>query len=153
MTFEALYARYLPEVLRCACAYGPRDDAEDVAQETFEKAWRAWSRFDGSNPGGWLQVIARNCCYNRSRAYKRRQEVHPTYELDAYREAQGASYRMDDLLSARADLEALRPILVRLTAIQQDALRRACRGDEIGNHKNALRRARLVVRAQREVSL
>jgi RNA polymerase sigma-70 factor (ECF subfamily) len=41
---------------------GSREDAEDLTQQTFERALRAWSRFDpGRGPlGVWLMTIARN---------------------------------------------------------------------------------------------
>jgi len=41
---------------------GTRDDAEDLTQATFERALRAWGRFDPkrSQPRTWLMAIARN---------------------------------------------------------------------------------------------
>lgn len=46
---------------------GGRQDAEDLVQETFLQAWRAWDRFEGrSDPGTWLWAIAARAC-QRSR--------------------------------------------------------------------------------------
>lgn len=41
---------------------GSRGDAEDLTQQTFERALRAWSRFDPERApvGVWLMTIARN---------------------------------------------------------------------------------------------
>jgi RNA polymerase sigma factor (sigma-70 family) len=41
---------------------GTRAEAEDLTQVTFERALRAWSRYDPSRaqPGTWLMAIARN---------------------------------------------------------------------------------------------
>lgn len=47
-----------------------RDDAEDLTQLTFERAVRAWSRFDPSRsrPRTWLLVIARNLVIDHLRS-------------------------------------------------------------------------------------
>jgi RNA polymerase sigma-70 factor (ECF subfamily) len=36
------------------------EDAEDLVQETYERAWKARTQFDGDNPAGWLAIIMRN---------------------------------------------------------------------------------------------
>jgi RNA polymerase sigma-70 factor (ECF subfamily) len=47
---------------------GGREDAEDLVQETFLQAWRAWDRFEGrSEPGTWLWAIAARACQRRKR--------------------------------------------------------------------------------------
>lgn len=45
-----------------AYVVGSRADAEDLTQQTFERAWRSWRRYDESRatPATWLLVIARN---------------------------------------------------------------------------------------------
>jgi RNA polymerase sigma-70 factor (ECF subfamily) len=49
------------------------DDAEDVAQETFIRAYRALDRFDSARPlRPWLLEITRNQSYNWGRAFRRR---------------------------------------------------------------------------------
>lgn len=49
------------------------DDAEDVAQETFIRAYRALDRFESTRPlRPWLLEITRNQCYNWGRAFRRR---------------------------------------------------------------------------------
>ena len=47
-----------------------RADAEDLTQQTFERALRAWSRYDPSKAGvaTWLLVIARNLLVDHHRA-------------------------------------------------------------------------------------
>src|ERR687897_43401 len=41
---------------------GSREDAEDLTQLTFERALKAWDRFDGrrASASTWLMAIARN---------------------------------------------------------------------------------------------
>lgn len=72
--FEDLYARHYADVFRYALVLtNSRDEAEDVAAETFARAWRAWSA--GREPDGpplpWLLVIARNIARDRWRRLSR----------------------------------------------------------------------------------
>lgn len=48
-----------------------RDDAEDLTQQTFERALRAWDRFDARRAavGTWLIAIARNLLIDHYRAH------------------------------------------------------------------------------------
>jgi RNA polymerase sigma-70 factor (ECF subfamily) len=56
-------------------------DAEDAAQESLLRAWRALPRFDGRAPiGAWLHRIATNVCLT---AMKKREHVEPIEEQDA----------------------------------------------------------------------
>lgn len=51
---------------------GDPDDAEDVAQETFLRAWRYLARFDATRPlRPWLLSIASNLASNRRRSVGR----------------------------------------------------------------------------------
>jgi RNA polymerase sigma-70 factor (ECF subfamily) len=47
-----------------------RQDAEDLTQFTFERAWRAWGRYDPerASVSTWLLVIARNLLLDHLRA-------------------------------------------------------------------------------------
>ena len=47
-----------------------RADAEDLTQQTFERALKAWSRYDPrkASVGTWLIVIARNLLVDHFRA-------------------------------------------------------------------------------------
>jgi RNA polymerase sigma-70 factor (ECF subfamily) len=61
-----------------------RADAEDLTQQTFERALRSWSRYDPSRAGvaTWLLVIARNLLIDHVRA-DRSSRRQPLDELDA----------------------------------------------------------------------
>src|SRR5215475_3063551 len=50
-----------------------RADAEDLTQQTFERALRAWSRYDPAKAGisTWLMTIARNLLVDHLRADRR----------------------------------------------------------------------------------
>jgi RNA polymerase sigma-70 factor (ECF subfamily) len=51
---------------------GSRDDAEDLTQQTFERALRAWDRFDPRRAAAstWLIAIARNLLIDHYRALR-----------------------------------------------------------------------------------
>jgi RNA polymerase sigma-70 factor (ECF subfamily) len=63
---------------------GDRSAAEDLAAETFEKAFRTWRRFDPrwSSPRTWLCKIAHNVAIDWFRAEARRRRREDTYARD-----------------------------------------------------------------------
>jgi RNA polymerase sigma factor (sigma-70 family) len=60
---------------------GDRSAAEDLAAETFEKAFRGWRRFDPrrGSPRTWLCSIARSVAIDWFRAESRRTRREETY--------------------------------------------------------------------------
>jgi RNA polymerase sigma factor (sigma-70 family) len=65
-----------------------RADAEDLTQQTFERALKSWSRYDPSRAkvATWLLVIARNLLVDHFRA-DRSSSVQPLEALHAGHEA------------------------------------------------------------------
>jgi len=78
-SFDAVVAEQLDSVYRyLVYLTGDREAAEDLAAETFEKAFRSWRRFDPRRaaPRTWLCSIARSVAVDwfRSETRRRRRE-------------------------------------------------------------------------------
>jgi RNA polymerase sigma-70 factor (ECF subfamily) len=80
--FEKLVARYQNKLIGySARMLGDQDEAEDVAQEVFIKAYRSLDSFRGDAQfSTWIYRIATNLCIDRIRARKRRPQQ--AYSLD-----------------------------------------------------------------------
>jgi len=76
-----LFERYRPQVRRLLVRQAPREEVDDLVQETMIAGWAGLSRFQGkSSVFTWLSGIARNVRSNRARAAGR---IEPTISLDA----------------------------------------------------------------------
>lgn len=76
---ETVYQRYADQVKRFLCASpGTRPGREDLTQETFYRAVKSISRYDGTcKLSVWLCQIAKHCWYD-SLKHKRR---HPAVSM------------------------------------------------------------------------
>jgi len=84
MTFAAAAEQHLDEVYAyLAYLTGDRSVAEDLAAETFEKAFRLWPRFDPARGSArvWLCQIARTTALDWLRAERRRRARENVYAL------------------------------------------------------------------------
>jgi len=73
--FERLVSRYQNKIMGYVgrMVNGDREEAEDVTQETFIKAYRSLDSFRGqASFSTWLYKIATNLCIDRARGKKRR---------------------------------------------------------------------------------
>jgi len=82
--FGALFERYERSIYRYAYhLLGDRDEADDVKQDTFVKAYRALPGFRGECAlQTWLLKIAGNLCRDRHKLRARRQEVALIPEIE-----------------------------------------------------------------------
>lgn len=85
-------------------------DAEDLTQRTFERALKAWPRFDPErgSPGAWLMSIARNLLIDHYRRSGSRPE-EPSADVERLRESESEPRDIDigispELAAALAEL-------------------------------------------------
>lgn len=81
-SFEASMAEFYPALeQRLAVVLRDPEEARDVAQEAYLRAFRAWPRFDGADPRAWLYTIGLRLAFNelrRRRGWLRAlQRAHP----------------------------------------------------------------------------
>ena len=84
--FRALVERHSRAIHRLAYRMtGSAQDAEDVVQETFLKAYRQLSRFESrANFGTWLHRIAVNCSIDLIRSRPHRETSHEDSDLEQF---------------------------------------------------------------------
>jgi RNA polymerase sigma-70 factor (ECF subfamily) len=84
--FEREALPHLDAVYRVALRLaGDASEAEDLAQETMLKAFRAWRQYrPGTNAKAWLLTILRHAFINRYRRAKRRREVADVHEIEPF---------------------------------------------------------------------
>src|SRR3954451_12799421 len=75
--FEELVSRFETRIYRFALHSCRRpEDAAEITQDTFVRAWRALDRFDGSRSlAPWLFAIARRLCIDHHRRQPEPTEV------------------------------------------------------------------------------
>ena len=90
--FRALVEGHSRAVYRLAHRMtGNSQDAEDVVQETFLKAYRQLGRFESrANFGTWLHRIAVNCSIDVIRGRKHQETAHDAADLDTLEGGPGA---------------------------------------------------------------
>ena len=109
--FSQLIRLNIQRVYRTAFAVlRNHDDAEDVAQETFVRAYQSIARFDESRPlFPWLFRIARNLCLNRIERVSKRETA--VAELDYLTDS---SPTPEQSAVATEDLNRVREAVARL---------------------------------------
>jgi RNA polymerase sigma-70 factor (ECF subfamily) len=64
---------------------GSREEAEDLVQDTYARAFRSWQQFTpGTNLRAWLLRILTNLNIDRARRQQRRPETQPLEESDYF---------------------------------------------------------------------
>jgi RNA polymerase sigma-70 factor (ECF subfamily) len=115
MTFEQLYEAYFKDIYRFALwlSHDP-DEAEDVASETFVRAWAQRRRLRTETLKAYLLAIARSVFLDSRRKVKDREDLPgelPDRTPDAHRQAM-----------ARMDLKRVRRVIARLPEPDRTAL-------------------------------
>ena len=125
--FEKLVTAYEKNVYNIALKMvGDPDDAADMTQETFIKAYRALSGFRGDSKfSSWLYRIASNVCLDFLRSRSR----HPQVSLSTVDEDDRATFELPDMrqnpeeqLMKKLGMEAVRRGLEQLPEQQRQIL-------------------------------
>ena len=124
LPFEQIMRRHEREIMRYLLrASGDREDAADLFQETWLRAYRAYPRLEpDSEVRPWLYAIAVNLCRNRARDGARRTAV-----IVADDEANPAADRLGKAHRAHNENDGyaavrLRELMSALPAKQREAL-------------------------------
>ncbi|MDE2079465.1 MAG: sigma-70 family RNA polymerase sigma factor [Patescibacteria group bacterium] len=125
--FALLVDRYLPPVYSFAYRMlGNAEEAEDVAQETFLKAWKNLRRFKrGMNLKTWLFSIARNTAIDGLR--KKRPALFSEFktedeETDFEHRIADTGVSAEERLDAVLDVERLDAALTNLSPLYRDVV-------------------------------
>jgi RNA polymerase sigma-70 factor (ECF subfamily) len=97
-----------------------QEDAEDMVQESYLKAFRFFASFQGTNCRGWLLRIVRNTCYTALGARKLREKEAPL-ELEAD-EAEDPLPLPPVSLDKKATVEAVREAIAALPGEFREAV-------------------------------
>lgn len=101
---EMVDPHYAGLVQRLTLVLHDAEDARDVAQESYLRAWRAWDRFEGNDARGWLHTIGLRMAFNSARGRRRRKAMLPYAAAQ-----QGPTWVPGERLDLWAALGELRP--------------------------------------------
>ena len=122
--------RFAPVVEACTQALfnlaakmtGSRQEAEEIVQETFYRAYRSLGKFDGRTRFlNWLCGIAVNVCRDEGKRHRRSDRSRSVEDLVADPADSGAG-AADERLAARQEEARLRRCLLRLPEGQRAAI-------------------------------
>src|SRR5437764_9623542 len=105
--FRALVERHSRSVFRLAFRMtGNEQDAEDVVQESFLRAYRQLARFEArANFGTWLYRIVANCSVDLMRAKQSRHDQTRSESLDEALELPAADAPGPERMAQSAEIE------------------------------------------------
>jgi len=103
---------------------GSREEAEDLTQQTFERAFRAWGRFDErkASASTWIIVIARNLLIDHHRRNRSARQAPLDESLDQLEHGGGAlatTTPEDQVLGLSPEIEAA---LLQLTQRERELI-------------------------------
>lgn len=101
---------------------GPREEVEDLAAETYLRAWKARSRFQGDDDAAlrWLLQIARNLAID---TYRRRKSRGTAIDLDAaaeYLDLGDDTLGPEAIIASRESFRKLWQLIQELPAEQRE---------------------------------
>src|SRR5579871_5706024 len=105
--FRALVEQHSRSVFRLAYRMtGNEQDAEDVVQESFLRAYKQLGRFESrANFGTWIYRITANCCVDLMRARQARHDLSRRESLDGAEQLPSADGPGPERLAESAEIE------------------------------------------------
>jgi RNA polymerase sigma-70 factor, ECF subfamily len=105
--FRALVERHSRRVFQLALRItGNEQDAEDVVQESFLRAYRQLGRFEArANFGTWLYRIVANCAVDLMRTKWRRTDQHSREIGDGWMETAATGFPGPERLAESAEIQ------------------------------------------------
>src|SRR5438045_6586862 len=122
--FRALVETHSRQVFRLAFRMtGNEQDAEDVVQESFLRAYRQLGRFESrANFGTWLYRIVSNCSVDLMRSRQARHDQSRGDSLDAVADLPAGDLPDPDRLASSAEIERrVRAALAGLSPLERAA--------------------------------
>ncbi|MBI5962939.1 MAG: RNA polymerase sigma factor [Chloroflexi bacterium] len=114
LTFEELYVAYSPDVYRFAnWLSGNANDAEDIAAETFTRAWTNFAIIRTETLKAYLFTIARNIYLESLRKHRDQEalnDIHPDPHPS-----------IEKVLETQSELDQIRAVLLTLAEIDRSA--------------------------------
>lgn len=144
---ERFVAATQPDVIAMCRYLGDRDNAEDLAQEAYERAFASLHRFRASGPARhWLLTITRRTCADATRRRTRRRRTEQrvvTMAHDVRDEftSVGDRVEMDELLYELDDDRRAAFVLTQLTGLRYEEAADIL-GVPIGTIRSRVARAR-----------
>src|SRR5947207_9602020 len=107
--FEEEALEFADQVYRVARRLvGSREEAEDLVQETYARAFRSWRSYTpGTNMRAWLLRILTNLNVDRGRRVQRTPQMQPLEESDYYLANKLASSAGEEVLEQDQVVERL----------------------------------------------
>jgi RNA polymerase sigma-70 factor (ECF subfamily) len=135
------------EVWRLAAHLVGPDEADDITQDVFLRAWRALPSFRAESSGRtWLLVIARRACVDAVRRQTRRRRLMTRLQSDSAAGLTGAQaieelHGLGDLISCLAPDQREAFVLTQITGCSYAEAAELC-GVRIGTIRSRVARAR-----------
>jgi RNA polymerase sigma-70 factor (ECF subfamily) len=122
-SFEMIMQRHEREIMRYLLRLArDREDAADLFQETWLRAYRAYPRLDAaSDVRPWLYAIATNLCRNHARDFRRRARVTVPHEASSAENRITKNHRFDHENEGYAAVH-VRELISHLPTKQRQAL-------------------------------
>jgi RNA polymerase sigma-70 factor (ECF subfamily) len=145
--FNDIYLSLHERVYRLSVGIvGNREEAEDVAQELYERLWpRRQSVVAHPNPAGYILASARNMCLDRLRGRRPRIELSPALEGGGEREGDEMTEIVVRLVAALPEKQRTAMRLRDVECMEMEEIARAM-GIRQTAVRMALSRARSTVR-------